>query len=425
MSTRGWCPTLSTPMQTGDGLLARLILHEPIAISKLSVLCLAAEAHGNGIIEVTQRGSLQIRGLSESSAPMFAQAVTSLEVGVGGGPPFLTSPLLGLDAYEPFVSSALAPSLLSVLNAGQRGLESLGPKVSVLIDGGGKLHLDSISADIRLVAVCDPILHLSLAGNAENARHLGYVAMNHAAATVEVLLRMLAGRGSSARARDLVCESVIQELRRALGGSLIGDLPANSRYFGDRQKGRGPVPRARAPAEPIGTHHLNNGTLALGFALPFGHTTTTVLRHIAQVAADHGASSIRPAPGRALLAIGLSQSAANRLREAVAAKDFVVDPRDARRHVIACAGAPACASAKLATRQLAPEVARATQGLAGSSRIVHLAGCSKGCAHPGQAAVTIVGPDRVILNGRASDTPYTTISSAGLIADITRLCSDL
>ena len=447
MSTRGWCPTLSTPMQTGDGLLARLILHEPIAISKLSVLCLAAEAHGNGIIEVTQRGSLQIRGLSESSAPMFAQAVTSLEVGVGGGPPFLTSPLLGLDAYEPFVSSALAPSLLSVLNAGQRGLESLGPKVSVLIDGGGKLHLDAISADIRLVAVCDPLgsaqtkrkevgsqrgsatqgplFHLSLAGNAENARHLGYVAMDHAAATVEVLLRMLAGRGSSARARDLVCESVIQELRRALGGSLIGDLPANSRYFGDRQKGRGPVARARAPAEPIGTHHLNNGTLALGFALPFGHTTTAVLRHIAQVAADHGASSIRPAPGRALLAIGLSQSAANRLREAVAAKDFVVDPRDARRHVIACAGAPACASAKLATRQLAPEVARATQGLAGSSRIVHLAGCSKGCAHPGQAAVTIVGPDRVILNGRASDTPYTTISSAGLIADITRLCSDL
>ena len=45
------------------------------------------------------------------------------EVGVGGGPPFLTSPLLGLDAYEPFVSSALPLSVLNLFNAGQRGLE--------------------------------------------------------------------------------------------------------------------------------------------------------------------------------------------------------------------------------------------------------------------------------------------------------------
>jgi precorrin-3B synthase len=56
---------------------------------------------------------------------------------------------------------------------------------------------------------------------------------------------------------------------------------------------------------------------------------------------------------------------------------------------------------------------------------VHLSGCSKGCAHPGPAAVTIVGPDRVVVNGRASDTPRATVSSAGLIADIEQLCSQL
>jgi precorrin-3B synthase len=56
---------------------------------------------------------------------------------------------------------------------------------------------------------------------------------------------------------------------------------------------------------------------------------------------------------------------------------------------------------------------------------VHLSGCSKGCAHPGPAALTLVGPDRVILNGRANDTPSATISPAGLIADIERLCSEL
>ena len=416
MNTRGWCPTVSTPMQTGDGLLARLILHEPIAISKLSALCLAAEEHGNGVIEVTQRGSLQIRGLSEVSAPMFAHAVASLEVGMGGGPPLLTSPLLGLDVYEPFHSSVVAVSLLSLLNAGLQGTESLGPKVSVLIDGGGKLHLDAVTADIRLVAACDSLLQLSLAGNAQNALHLGYVAMDRVAATVDVLLRILATIGSTARARDLVCQPVIQEVRQSLDveGNLVNDLPPSGRCHS-----------ARAPAEPIGTHELKDGTVALGFALPFGYTTATTLRHVAEAAADYGASCIRPAPGRALLAIGLSQPDANKLRDVATAEDFVVDHRDARRHVITCAGAPACAAAKLATRQLAADVASATQRLAGSSKIVHLAGCSKGCAHPGPAALTIVGPDRVVLNGRASDTPHAMISSAGLIQDITRLCSEL
>jgi hypothetical protein len=36
-----------------------------------------------------------------------------------------------------------------------------------------------------------------------------------------------------------------------------------------------------------------------------------------------------------------------------------------------------------------------------------------------------VGPDRVVVNGRASDTPRATVSSAGLIADIEQLCRQL
>jgi precorrin-3B synthase len=121
----------------------------------------------------------------------------------------------------------------------------------------------------------------------------------------------------------------------------------------------------------------------------------------------------------------LSQiAAADQLCKSAIEEAFVVDAHDARRHVVACAGAPACASAELPTRQLAPEVARAIRSWAGTSNIVHLSGCSKGCAHPGPAALTLTGPDRLILNGRASDTPHARISSAGLIAAIERLCSE-
>ncbi len=408
-SVRGACPSISAPMQTGDGLLVRIIPHEPIDIAKLCILCTAAEEYGNGIIEITQRGSVQVRGLREASAPIFARTVASLEIGANDGPPLVTSPLLGLDPDEPFDSTALASSVRSTFRQERRVLQSLGPKVCVLIDGGGQLHLDAVSADIRLVATSNSLFHLSLAGNARNAAHLGYIPIGQATATVEELLRRIGNLGPTARAKDLTSNPRIAEVRRWFSGSVID----------------GPAPDPRPPAETVGLFRLATDNVARGFALPFGHTTAGSLRRFARAAADNGASSIRPAAGRSLLVVGLPQTSEHRLCQAAVAEDFVVDPHDPRRHVVACAGAPACASAELPTRQLAPEVARVIRSWAGTSNIVHLSGCSKGCAHPGPAALTLAGPDRLILNGRASDTAHATISSAGLLADIERLCGEL
>ena len=87
-------------MPTGDGLLARLMPSAPIAIDAFIALCDASEANGNGIVEVTQRGSLQIRGLSPASAPIFARTANALGVGAEGAPSILTPPLMSLDPLE-------------------------------------------------------------------------------------------------------------------------------------------------------------------------------------------------------------------------------------------------------------------------------------------------------------------------------------
>jgi precorrin-3B synthase len=394
VSIRGACPSIAAPMQTGDGLLARVLLSDPLAIEEVCALCDAAEAHGNGIVEVTQRGSLQVRGLTESSAPRFSQAVTALGIGKDSRTPLLTSPLFGLDATEPFDSTALVHELRAMLQANRATLARLGPKVSVLIDGGGALSLDCVPADIRLVATSNSLFKLSLGGDAATATLAGYVSANCAPASVQHLLRLIANWGPTARARDLI------------PGLKLGPT----------------APAARRASQPIGTHPLKDGTVARGFGLPFGHTMARTLRHFAESAAQHGATAIRPAPDRSLLAIGLTEASANDLSAFAVSQDFIVDADDARRHVVACAGKQACASASLATRQLAPEVARAARSLVGTSHLVHLSGCSKGCAHPGPAAITIVGPDRVILKGRAADKPHARISSAGLVGDIERLC---
>lgn len=77
---RGDCPRLAEPMQTGDGLLARLVTAGPIPIDAFAAFCAAAQKHGNGILEISARGNLQVRGLTPDSAPLFASAVAELDI---------------------------------------------------------------------------------------------------------------------------------------------------------------------------------------------------------------------------------------------------------------------------------------------------------------------------------------------------------
>jgi precorrin-3B synthase len=401
---RGACPGISDPMSTGDGLLVRLMPSAPIPLDAFVALCEASQAHGNGIMEVTQRGSLQVRGLSPASAPVFARTAIALGLGAEGGPPILTSPLLGLDAQERVDLRSLVTALRTELTD-HTEIASIGPKVSVLIDGGSALHLDNVPADLRLQVSAAVRFHVSIAGNAAAATSLGWAEPHQALEVIVHVLATIANRGAGARARDFANSADAYALRTSLASVLTDDPP----------------PPPRPPAEPIGTHRLNNGRLARGVALAFGYAEAPMLKRFAQAAVHCGATSIRPAPGRALLAIGLSAAAAAELAAAAMVEGLIVQPDDARRYVVACAGAPTCGSAMLATRQLAPHIAEAAKPFLDGSITIHVSGCAKGCAHPGAAALTLVGPDRLVVQGCAGDTPHGTTSATNFIAGLQRL----
>ena len=74
-----------------------------------------------------------------------------------------------------------------------------------------------------------------------------------------------------------------------------------------------------------------------------------------------------------------------------------------------CAGAPLCASAFIAARAIAPDIAVAAAPYLSDGLTIHLSGCAKGCAHPGAAPLTVVGTSGdcgLIANGAAHDAPF-------------------
>jgi len=404
---RGACPGISAPMVTGDGLLVRLRPSVPISLDAFTAFCEASQTHGNGIVEVTQRGSLQVRGLSPASAPAFARTAMALGLEGEGAPVILTSPLLGLEAQEPALLTGLIAALPRDL-ASRTELASLGPKVSLLIDGRGALHMDGVPGDLRLRLGTASRLHLSIAENAAASMSLGWVEPHRAAEAVLHVLARIAARGPRARARDFANGPDLHALRAPIAGLLTQEPP----------------PPPRPAAQPVAVHRLNNGQVALGVALAFGYSDARSLKRLAHAAALCGAASIRPAPGRALLMIGLSPATADGLAAAAATEGFIIRPGDPRRFVVACAGAPACGSGLLVTRSLAPEIAMAAKPFLDGANLIHLSGCAKGCAHPGVAALTLVGPDRVVVQGRAGDTPQGAISPENFVAGLRRLLAE-
>jgi precorrin-3B synthase len=402
-------------MPTGDGLLARLIpTGETISLHAFGGLTAASRRHGNGIIEITARGSIQIRGLTSASVPAFAAAMAALEVPASDGVPVISDPLTGLDPDE-IIDAGKSAALLRRTLTATRFVDTLAPKVSVVVDGGSALHLDAVAADVRVRAERlskGGRLYVLLGGNGGTATTIGVVAPEHMVEVVVRLLETIAARGPFARARKVIDEEGL-DVFRAVAAGLVTNVPA---------------PGARPPAEGIGIHRLRPGRVALGIGLAFGHANAEPLERLLNAAKDAGARGIRTAPGRVLLVVSIEPDAAASLAANAERLGFIVRPDDPRRHIAACAGAPICASGEISTRVLGPAVAAAAGSLLDGSFVVHLSGCAKGCAHRGTAALTIVGRSAncgVILDGSTLDPVCGTIAAHAVPRSLARLAREV
>ena len=141
---RGWCPGVRRPMETGDGLLVRL---HPFAgrltADQARLIAEAAREFGNGHLDITARGNLQIRGVSDETYPGLLALLEreGLAEPEGEGPNRLTivSPLAGLDRIDRVDALALAQAIED--RAGH--LDGLPAKFFVAVDGGGSMPLDA------------------------------------------------------------------------------------------------------------------------------------------------------------------------------------------------------------------------------------------------------------------------------------------
>jgi precorrin-3B synthase len=404
---RGACPSLAVPMETGDGLLVRLRPIAPgLTIGQLRALAESAKRHGNGLVEVTARGNLQLRGLQRSKVDALARDVFAAGIDVDAGVAIEMPPLSGLGTEECADAPAMATALRQHL-AASKPIE-LAPKFSIVIDGGSRPGLSAVAADIRLTAI--PAENgpsgwsLAIAGTQATARVLGIFSGKAAAEAVVKVMQAVAARGPQARARDIGADTL----------DMAGCFIARD----DRV-----LAVADSPS-PVGTWDLGGSALALGVGLSFGQVHADQLVALLDAAEMRGAIEIRMAPDHCLLILGLPADAIGPVRSAAASGGFIIDPDDPAGRIAACAGAGACTSGHYATKTIARDMAACLPDLLDTATTLHFSGCAKGCAHPGNTAVAVAGASMgygIVVNGSASGKPMAYIEKDGLKPALLRL----
>src|SRR5262249_49948920 len=220
----------------------------------------------------------------------------------------------------------------------------LDPKVSVVVDSGAALSLKHLAADIRVRADVfdgETGLRLAAGGDEASASDLGVIAAEDGVEAVSRLLLVLSERGG--RARDIIAMQGTGPFADTLAFARRPVTKCDREVYAGGQSG-----------DAIGLHPLRDGSFASGIGLAFGHAEAAALERLLDAAVAAGARGLRTAPGRALLALGFTRESAVRFFTAATQLGFVTRADDPRRHVIACAGAPLCASAHIAARAIAP-----------------------------------------------------------------------
>ena len=73
---KGFCPSLRTPIDAADGLLLRIRPNmDYLSNQKLISLCNLSMNFGSGIMELTNRGSIQIRGIKKHNHEVFLNQI--------------------------------------------------------------------------------------------------------------------------------------------------------------------------------------------------------------------------------------------------------------------------------------------------------------------------------------------------------------
>lgn len=379
---KGCCPGALRPMRSGDGLLLRIRPRAGVlSVPALSVIAHTANTFGSGDIELTNRGNVQMRGLSEDTHPgaiacLDGAGLIDRDVGIESVRNVTVDPLSGIAPSHADIRP-LAEELERLL-ASNALLQRLPGKFGFSFSGDANPWLGGRTTDIMLAATSSGRVSISLDGDDGVEALLRYEeAIDAITKLAAAFLRLTEGDADNPRMAKAVARHGVEAIFAAAGiaTSIRAKRP---------EQGKGSV---------VGRLQHRDRIFAVGVGFSFGRSNATAVQELSDVAMRLGINVVRISAERAIVFPVARDDDASELLRTAARFGFVVDADDPRLRLDVCSGAPGCANA---TTRTGTDAAGLIEGLGAALDLyssIHVSGCEKGCAHRGAAALTLIARD--------------------------------
>jgi precorrin-3B synthase len=350
------CPGALQVHQAADGALARIRLPGGmITAAQLAALAAASSRSGSGTLELTARGNVQLRGLTDVTVVAEALAAAGLLPSTTHERVrnIVASPLSGRSGGNLDVRRWVGA--LDTAICGEPRLAELGGRFWFSLDDG-RADVSGLRADVGVHAFADGYA-LLLAGRDTGLRlEAGEVVEM----MVTLAVRFVEIRGTAWRVREL--DDVRQLLPNA--DPRTTSFPA--------------VTKA-----PVGWISQDDGRVTLGAAVPLGVLPARVAEYLAAIEAP-----LVITPWRSVLVCDLSEKVADTALRVLAPLGLVFDENSPWLTVSACTGSPGCA------RSAADVRADAAHSLDADPAVHrHFVGCDRACGSPLAGEVLVATPD--------------------------------
>ncbi|SEQ91202.1 precorrin-3B synthase [Pseudomonas cuatrocienegasensis] len=383
------CPGLLRIVQALDGGICRVKLAGGVLSSQQArAIAEAAERCASGVLELTNRSNLQIRGVLAEQQDALIERLLAADLGPSNPAAddvrnLLLSPAAGLDPQALLDTRPLAAALLDLLQ-NTPALHGLSAKFALQLDGGEALAMREHPHDIWLSALPGTPARLAfgLAGCPTDTP-LGVVDGEQAVALVEHLLMLflqLAGNEHN-RMRQLLSALPAPQLLQQLQARLPFAVQAP------------PPTWQRAPASqraPMGTYPQQQiGLCMVAAGARLGRIDAGQLRAVAELAEQYGDASLRLTPWQGLLLPNIPEQSAEALVKKLADLGLLTDAQEPLSQLIACTGSAACAKGLSDSKADALRLAERLRTSTARPQ-VHLSACPRSCAAAHVAPFTLL-----------------------------------
>ena len=343
------CPGALQVHRAADGALARVRLPGGmVTAAQLEALAAAAERFAAGTLELTARGNVQLRGITDTTAVAAAVAAAGLLPSATHERVrnIVASPLSGRAGGVADVRPWVA-ELDGAIRA-DASLAGLPGRFWFSLDDGSA-DVSGLGADAGVLAGHDGVA-LLLAGRDTGVRLPPHEAVP---ALITVAKRFAEMRGTAWRIGELAEPEVLLD-------GFTRSAPAGATF-----------PPARAP---VGWIEQSGGSrVSLGAAVPLGVLSVRQAQFVAAVEAP-----VVITPWRSLLICDLQEGVAETALRVLAPLGLVFDESSPWLNVSACVGSPGCERSRADVRA---EARRAAESGAPDT-VLHYAGCERACGRP-------------------------------------------